>query len=276
MDTNKTTILIIRHNGDAVKSYTINTRYLENIKKLIFATGTLFTVFFLVLIALFVNSNNIKFDNRSYLTTSSSESSILKSVDTITLNEKLNRINYNLSQISDFLVERGIITSDNKEENVTPYYYGNYSSVKTMEEESVVFLKTLTSLPIGLPYDGKMSSEYGLRSNPFGGRGGEFHPGIDFKGPYGDAVYATGEGIVEDNDWNGGYGNAVVINHKFGLTTLYGHLSKVNVNKGDKVRAGDLIGFIGSTGRSTGPHLHYEIRKNGDDIDPNPFLKLNL
>ena len=137
------------------------------------------------------------------------------------------------------------------------------------------FLKSVYFVPLGLPHEGNISSEYGFRKNPFGGYKGEFHPGIDVKGEMGDNVYATADGIVLRNDWYSGYGNAVVLDHGFGLTTLYGHLTRVNVVPGQRVKAGDIIGFLGSTGRSTGPHVHYEIRKNGDDIDPNPFVSIN-
>ena len=142
------------------------------------------------------------------------------------------------------------------------------------ENKSVLFYKTLRNLPIGLPYYGELSSDYGYRKNPFGGYSGEYHPGLDFKGETGDPVYATGDGIIERCDWYSGYGNAVVIAHKKDFKSLYGHLSKVNVVQGQEIKAGDLIGFIGSTGRSTGPHLHYEIRKEGEDINPQSFLKL--
>ena len=127
---------------------------------------------------------------------------------------------------------------------------------------------------MGSPYYGDVSSGYGYRYNPFGGRGGEFHPGVDFKGATGDEVYATAGGVVEKSDWYAGYGLAVVIRHENGLSTLYGHLSRVNVGDGQRVKAGDVIGYLGSTGRSTGPHVHYEIRKDGIDIDPYPYLKI--
>jgi len=128
---------------------------------------------------------------------------------------------------------------------------------------------------MGIPHNGRFSSMYGYRRNPFGGYSGEFHPGLDIKGVLGDPIFATADGFVNRCDWYGGYGNAVVLNHSFGYQTLYGHMSRINVLQGEEVKAGDLIGYMGSTGRSTGVHVHYEIRKDGIDIDPFPYIKLN-
>jgi murein DD-endopeptidase MepM/ murein hydrolase activator NlpD len=134
---------------------------------------------------------------------------------------------------------------------------------------------TTSNIPLGYPFFGEMRSDYGYRPNPFGGRGSEFHKGIDWKGNVGDTVRCTGDGEIVNADWDKGYGKCVTIKHTNGIECLYGHLSEFNVTSGQKVKAGDVIGFIGSTGRSTGPHLHYEIRVNGIDINPHYFLTLN-
>src|SRR5437868_2170389 len=95
------------------------------------------------------------------------------------------------------------------------------------------------------------------------------HPGIDFTAPCGAPFYATADGTVREAGYNtGGYGNCVVIDHGFGYQTLYGHMSKLGCRAGKKVKRGDLIGYVGSTGKSTGNHVHYEVIKNGDKIDP--------
>lgn len=99
----------------------------------------------------------------------------------------------------------------------------------------------------------------------------KFHNGIDLKGETGDEIRASGDGYVRSADWYGGYGKAIVIDHGFGLSTIYGHLSRINVTAGQFITAGEVIGYLGSTGRSTGPHIHYEIRKDGADIDPLNF-----
>ena len=94
------------------------------------------------------------------------------------------------------------------------------------------------------------------------------HTGTDFAAHTGTPIYATGDGTVKLSGREGGYGNVVVINHGYGYETLYAHMSKVKAKRGQKVKRGDIIGYVGSTGLSTGPHLHYEIHKDGKPIDP--------
>lgn len=119
---------------------------------------------------------------------------------------------------------------------------------------------------------GKINNGFGYRRNPFGGRGYEFHAGLDIDGARGDLVAAPANGIVSKAGWEGGYGNMIEIDHGNGLTTRYGHLSRGDVQVGDTIQRGQLIGLIGSTGRSTGPHLHYELRLNDKPINPRRFL----
>jgi murein DD-endopeptidase MepM/ murein hydrolase activator NlpD len=276
MDKKKTTILIVGYEGDSVKSFQINTHFIKNFRKYLLGTGSLFSALLLLFTAIFLNVIEINLENGRL--TSKIHSLYSKQIlaDSLKLDEKLKNIDYNLSQINNYLVVRGILPLTNQGGEISKSSRDEYSQINTIENQSIVFLSTLKSIPLGLPYNGNVTSDYGYRSNPFGGYSSEFHPGIDLKGPYGDPIFATADGVIENSDWNGGYGNAVIINHEFGYTTLYGHLSRVNVSDGERINAGDLIGFIGSTGRSTGPHLHYEIRRNGEDIDPIPFLKLNL
>ena len=127
-------------------------------------------------------------------------------------------------------------------------------------------------LPTMWSHLGKINNEFGFRRNPFGGRTYEFHAGIDIDGERGDAVVAPANGTVVKAAVTGGYGNMVEIDHGNGLTTRYGHLSKIASEVGDTVTRGQLIAYIGSTGRSTGPHLHYELRLNDRPINPRHFL----
>lgn len=129
--------------------------------------------------------------------------------------------------------------------------------------------------PMGYPRISSLTSYFGYRSDPFESDHAEFHPGIDFKGERGDAAKCTADGRVVGAGWNGGYGNCVRIAHTNGFETLYGHLSRITVHIGQKVTAGEKIGEIGSTGRSTGNHLHYEVRKNGKPVNPISYLSLN-
>lgn len=128
------------------------------------------------------------------------------------------------------------------------------------------FLPTIWSL------SGKINNEFGFRRNPFGGRTYEFHAGMDIDGEKGDPIVAPGNGVVTKAGWQGGYGYMIEIDHGYGLTTRYGHLSKIEVDPGSSVQRGQIIGLVGSTGRSTGPHLHYELRLNDKPINPRLFL----
>ena len=135
-------------------------------------------------------------------------------------------------------------------------------------------LQTLQSVPLGLPHGGALSSQFGGRPNPFTGRGNESHGGLDFKGTTGEPVHATARGKVTQAGRQGGYGNSVTVSHGFGYSTVYAHLSRVDVQLGQSLQPGDTVGLLGSTGRSTGPHLHYEVQWRGQRLDPQSFLAL--
>lgn len=126
--------------------------------------------------------------------------------------------------------------------------------------------------PSAWPVVGKLESGFGGRRNPFGGSGYEFHTGQDIDAETGDPVVAAASGTVTFVGWQNGYGQLVVIDHGDGLTTRYGHLSHIDVAQGQIVERSEFIGRVGSTGRSTGPHLHYEIRINDEPVDPLQYL----
>jgi len=121
------------------------------------------------------------------------------------------------------------------------------------------------------PVAGWLSSSYGTRRDPFNDER-SFHPGLDISADYGAPVLATADAMVVSAAQNGAYGNMVVLDHGFGITTKYGHLSRIAVMNAQRVKRGDVIGFVGSTGRSTGAHLHYEIWMNGRLTDPMTLL----
>lgn len=122
------------------------------------------------------------------------------------------------------------------------------------------------------PVVGKLESGFGGRRNPFGGSSYEFHSGQDIDAATGDPVVAGASGTVSFVGWQNGYGQLVVIDHGGGLTTRYGHLSHIDVDQGQTVARSQFIGRVGSTGRSTGPHLHYEIRINDEPVNPLQYL----
>ena len=132
---------------------------------------------------------------------------------------------------------------------------------------------SLVWVPLRKPVAGEidLSSTFGVRIDPFL-HIAAMHTGIDFRGEVGDPIRATAAGTVSAAGWSGGYGKMVEIDHGNGLSTRYGHLSQIDVDIGDKVRIGQIVGRMGSTGRSTGPHLHYETRVDGEAVDPQKFL----
>jgi murein DD-endopeptidase MepM/ murein hydrolase activator NlpD len=135
-------------------------------------------------------------------------------------------------------------------------------------------MQQLTTVPLRKPVEGDidMSSPFGMRMDPFM-RGPAIHTGLDLRGDTGEPAHVTASGTVSIASWQGGYGNMVEVDHHNGLRTRYGHLSKILVKVGQRVTAGQTVGLIGSTGRSTGPHLHYETRVNDTAVDPQKFLR---
>ncbi|GAA0468368.1 hypothetical protein GCM10009096_06570 [Parasphingorhabdus litoris] len=131
------------------------------------------------------------------------------------------------------------------------------------------------TIPSRKPVDNyRLTSSFGFRSDPFRGRRSR-HKGVDMAGPVGTPIYATADGIVGRSQWVRGYGNYIEINHGNEIQTRYGHMSRLNVKANARVKMGDLIGFMGSTGRSTGSHLHYEVRIAGEAVNPMPFMQSN-
>ncbi|MGB7605834.1 MAG: peptidoglycan DD-metalloendopeptidase family protein [Lutisporaceae bacterium] len=165
-----------------------------------------------------------------------------------------------ISQIKTSYAELSVATLSQKEaidNSITPV------------KNQVAFLNAKPSIkPVGT----RITASYGYRRNPFTNRGSEFHRGIDFAGDTGTSIKSTGDGVVIFAGWQSGYGKVVIISHGYGYTTLYGHNSKLLVEKGDKVKRGEIISKMGSTGRSTGSHLHYEVRLNGTAVNPSKYF----
>ncbi|TWH46618.1 M23 family metallopeptidase [Sporomusa sp. KB1] len=147
-------------------------------------------------------------------------------------------------------------------------------------ENSLINLKSsltekkerLASTPSIWPTNGEVTSRFGWRSSPWGSGSGDWHPGIDIANDIGTPITAAADGTVVNSSWYGGYGNMVEIDHGNGIVTIYGHNSQNLVTPGQQVKKGQLIARMGSTGYSTGPHLHYEIRVNGTAVNPSSFL----
>ena len=149
------------------------------------------------------------------------------------------------------------------------------NSVLAFKSEGVSdrLTRALATVPVRKPVPGEIdtTSGFGMRVDPFL-HVPAMHTGLDFRGDTGEAIRATAAGTVTHTGWSGGYGKMVEIDHGNGLATRFGHLSEIDVNVGEKIRIGQVVGKLGSTGRSTGPHLHYETRIDGEAVDPHKFL----
>jgi murein DD-endopeptidase MepM/ murein hydrolase activator NlpD len=205
------------------------------------------------------------------------------------LNAMEDRAESKTRNIRTMLGELGM-TLGNKGQDITGSIGGPYVPVKKpapaasfenqlrqvniARAEAARLTQSLAAVPLQKPVEGEieMSSPFGMRMDPFLG-GPAIHTGVDLRGDLGEPARVTANGTVSIASWKGGYGNMVEVDHHNGFSTRYGHLSKIEVKVGQSVRTGDVIGLIGSTGRSTGPHLHYETRVNDTAVDPVKFLR---
>lgn len=144
-------------------------------------------------------------------------------------------------------------------------------TLEALRERLLRYLTFLEAKPAGWPVQGYITSGFGWRRSPFGG-GSEFHEGIDIAAPYGTPIVATGAGTVIFSGWRDGFGNTVIVDHGFGFRTQYNHNQRNAVTAGTQVKRGQVIAYLGNTGRSTGPHVHYEVILNGKPVNPWPYL----
>ena len=168
--------------------------------------------------------------------------------------------------------------NDGFERSVAQFnFLENHATSAELPSEGLHLLPTaglgeLAYTPSLWPVIGHLTGYFGERMDPFSGEGA-FHTGVDIASEYGDSVRATADGEVIEADMRSGYGRLVVVDHGYGLTTWYGHLSSFNVMPGEHLKRGDTIGNVGVSGRSTGPHVHYEVRINGAPVNPMRYLR---
>ena len=143
--------------------------------------------------------------------------------------------------------------------------------LSVLEQKFVAQSQLLSSTPSIAPVHGILTDGFGGRSDPFTGEQGT-HNAVDISSAVGQAVRAPADGIVVKSEWANGYGNVIYLSHGYGYSTRYGHLSSFAVRAGQHVKRGDVIGYVGSTGRSTGPHLHYEVRLNNVPVNPLEYI----
>ena len=223
----------------------------------------------------------------SMLQIAEADNIIVDTVNTLT-KEKSDELNKNIKKINGTLAtlglnEKTLIRNVNKYSNplvgsaFTPIEFNKdldekYQKLADGLERWNGLRRLNDVLPLGKPVNSRSTSNYGTRKDPFTGKPKK-HRGIDFAGKIGTELMAVAPGRVVSAGERVGYGTTVEIDHGLGFTTLYAHLSQINVSRGDWVRPGTVIGLAGSSGRSTGPHLHYEIRYKGAPFDPTKFVQ---
>lgn len=266
----KTSVLIVNSKEKVSKVHQVPTHIIVNWRKYVLFFS-LFLVMFFVVSGFLIYQNT----SRSYQERLERANYIRRQID---LNKALTSfatIDSGIYRINSFLRDRGLeeLKVDNMGGVGADFDITHINEFADFYQNQILGLESvLYSMPVGKPLDGEITSGYGYRRNPFTGRGAEFHSGIDFRGRLGDSVKTTGSGLVVFAGYNGGYGKCVVIEHEKNLQTMYGHLSKISVKEGEQVNSGQLIGLIGNTGRSTGPHVHYEIIVNGKGINPEKYI----
>lgn len=273
----KTTILFVNKDSQVFKPIQVTTGMILHWKKYVAA----FVILFLFLAAGLIYVISANFQQKLvaealFQKIHTMHPVVIQENDTSALREKFTKIDTELSVINGYLKARGIRSNMKAVGGEVDH------DVISADEISDFYIKYLDKIaynisytPLGLPYPGRITSTFGHREDPFDGSGVETHKGLDISGPIGSPVKAMAKGEVEFAGQRGGFGNCIMLKHGNGFETLYGHLSKILVKVGEPVAIGQEIGRIGSTGRSTGPHLHYEVHKNGKKINPQSFLTLN-
>ncbi|QEC77611.1 M23 family metallopeptidase [Mucilaginibacter ginsenosidivorax] len=280
------TVVVINKNQQPTRSLQIKTKHLNNLKH--YALGALSVVLVLVASIIYLRWRN----QQQEVEKQALMAQIVKLKGAIpaqvaapaeakqgSAQSYIQAIEGKLKTINDYLRRRGLkgfstkgIGGDNNIEGKKL----NDGEVYSLYNDYLNHLMgTIAFTPMGYPRISSFTSFFGYRSDPFDSASAEFHPGIDFKGKRGDEVKCTASGKVVFAGWAGGYGNCIRIQHINDIQTVYGHLSKIKVKVGQEVNLGDEIGLVGSTGHSTGAHLHYEVRRHGKAVNPVNFLTLN-
>lgn len=272
----KTTILLVNKSAHSLKPFQISTRLIRDWKKYIAALTFLFISLIAVIIYLAYNNFQQQLQQQILANKLHSAHNLLADADTAMVRKKMLAIDKELSDINSFLKARGIrneirLPQGGEEEDAV---ISNGETVNFYEKYLNRIGYDISHTPLGMPFSGAVTSSFGHRENPFGGADVEIHRGMDISGPMGAPVKSVAKGRVAFAGVKGGFGNCIIINHENGFETLYGHLSKILVRKGQQIEIGEQIGNIGSTGRSTGPHLHYEVHRNGQKMNPQSFLTL--
>ncbi len=182
-----------------------------------------------------------------------------------------------ISAIGDDALGTDIAKQLNNLQARVAYQFDSYKSIEKLINNQEAKLASLPAIqPVSNKDLSRIASGYGMRIDPVYGTP-KMHKGLDFTAPQGTPIYATGDGTITVAEHAaGGYGNHVEINHGYGYSTLYGHMVRIKVRRGQRVKRGEVIGWVGSTGKSTGPHCHYEVKVNGNQVNPVYFFSNDL
>jgi murein DD-endopeptidase MepM/ murein hydrolase activator NlpD len=278
------TVIIVNKGNQRTKTIQVKTKHLGRLKHYAFGIFGIIVLLSGSIIYLRAQNNRAEEEKKQLL----SQLSALKgTIPAVATEQKragnaqayVQDIEGKLQKINDYLKKRGLKGFSTNAVGGN----GNAEAAKLTDSETYSLydeyldrlVHTVAFTPMGYPRISSLTSFFGYRSDPFNSAHAEFHPGIDFKGNRGDEARCTANGRVVSAGWYGGYGNCVRIAHANNFETLYGHLSRITVKVGQEVTVGQKVGEIGSTGHSTGNHLHYEVRKDGKAVNPIKFLTLN-
>lgn len=271
----KTTIIFLNKNQNYSKPLHISTYYIKHWKKFVISLVVVFCILAISTMQLVKSKAEVQLANENLAKLLEKHKTEMIQMDTSAIKKHYLSIDEKLKTINKYLKARGLKTMPKSQGGENDNDLGSTEEIGSFYES---YLKKMIHLvgftPMGYPHKGRINSNYGHRENPFTGESIEKHKGLDIKGNYGELIKTTANGNVKFAARRGGYGNCVIIDHGNGFETYYGHLSKITVKKGQIVTAGQIIGKIGSTGRSTGPHLHYEIHRNGKILNPKSYLSL--
>ncbi|HEY8927542.1 MAG TPA: peptidoglycan DD-metalloendopeptidase family protein [Mucilaginibacter sp.] len=278
------TVIIVNKNKEGSQTLQVKTKHIERLRHYLLSVLAVITILTLAVIYL-SHQNELQQQEKQKLVAQLAKLKgqipppDIEAKKATTAQSYIQSIEAKLQTINDYLRKRGLKGFSTKSVGGN----GNAEAPKLTDEETYSMydeylnrlVHTVAFTPMGYPRVSSLTSYFGYRSDPFNSSNAEFHPGIDFKGARGDEAKCTATGKVVFAGWYGGYGNCVRIAHANDFETLYGHLSRITVKVGQQVTVGQKIGEVGSTGHSTGTHLHYEVRKNGKAINPAKFLTLN-
>ena len=276
-------MLFVEPDGTSTKKIQIPTLVVTHWKKVLISSIILITV--LVFTAIFAVR---QYTSERYTTVYGRQIDDLKAqnrqlekddFDNQTTTEEMkksfNSIDSTLERINQKMKKRGLkaIKMDNVGGPVEEESDEYLIELSQFYKEQLIKLENrLEGMPLGTPHPGRITSPFGYRRNPFTNKGREMHSGVDLKGRTGDPVKSTAKGKVTFAGYQGNYGYVVMVKHSNGYETRYAHLVRTRVKKGEYVEAGEIVGLLGSTGRSTGPHLHYEVLVNNRKVNPAKYF----